>query len=85
MMRANMSWIIRAMLVASIAMWSAGSQVSKGQEFILNGDFQQDLDLWVVWPGYVNGADDNGINPPEISEWFNSGGVGINPVQPGCR
>jgi hypothetical protein len=64
---------------------ATGWTTASGQEFILNGDFQQDIDQWVAWPGYVNGTNENGTNPPEISEWFHMGGVGINPVMPGAN
>jgi hypothetical protein len=56
-----------------------------GQEFVLNGDFETDVDQWIVWPGYVNGVDPNDanrFNPSEITDWLHTGGVGINPVQP---
>jgi len=48
-------------------------------EFVLNGDFETDLDLWVTSPGYVGGD-----NPPEITDWIGTGGHGINPFQPGA-
>lgn len=50
---------------------------------IANGDFEQDAELFVVWPGYVGGANPTGTNPATIPGWTHTGGVGINPVQPG--
>ncbi len=44
-------------------------------EFVVNGDFEADLDLWVAYPGYVGGE-----NPSEVTGWMGSGGRGINPT-----
>ena len=50
-------------------------------ELVINGDFETDVEEFVVWPGYVGGANDAGdSNPNEVPEWFGSGGRGINPV-----
>ncbi|MCB1096156.1 MAG: PEP-CTERM sorting domain-containing protein [Verrucomicrobiae bacterium] len=51
---------------------------------VANGDFEQDAELFVVWPGYVGGTNDSGTNPAAIPGWTNTGGVGINPVVPGA-
>ncbi|MGK0190242.1 MAG: hypothetical protein ACI9R3_006065 [Verrucomicrobiales bacterium] len=51
---------------------------------VANGDFEQDVDLFVAWPGYVGGSNDAGTNPAAIPGWTNTGGVGINPVFPGA-
>ena len=49
-------------------------------ELVINGDFETDVEEFVVWPGYVGGANDAGdSNPNEVPEWFGSGGRGINP------
>ena len=47
-----------------------------GAEMIINGDFEQDVDQFTTWPGYVADGD----NPAEVPEWFGTGGRGINPV-----
>ena len=47
-----------------------------GAEMMINGDFEQDVDQFTTWPGYVADGD----NPAEVPEWLGSGGRGINPV-----
>ncbi len=52
-----------------------------GAEFVINGDFETDIEEFVVWPGYVGGTNDAGeANPDEVPEWFGAGGRGINPI-----
>ena len=52
---------------------------SSAQNLVDNGDFEEGVDAFVTWPGYVG----NGANPAEIPGWTGSGGRGINPVVPG--
>jgi hypothetical protein len=84
MHRNTMSWRRRLIVTCSL-LACMGISMAHGQEFVVNGDFEADTDLWLVWPGYVGGIDANDpdrFNPSEITDWFHSGGVGINPVEP---
>jgi hypothetical protein len=68
--------IVAAMALAtcSAPLWAAPN--------VVNGDFEADTGLWVVWPGYVSGAAGDLVNPANITGWTGSGGHGINPVVP---
>ncbi len=67
-----------ALCLAAMAVFVCTLPVA-ADEFVSNGDFETDVDLWVTWPGYAAG----GSNPPDITDWMGSGGRGINPTQPG--
>jgi hypothetical protein len=44
---------------------------------VVNGDFEDDTDGFIAWPGYVS----NGGNPPDVPFWSGTGGGrGINPI-----
>ena len=67
-------------LLFLILTWSICSFQCAAEEFISNGDFEADAEEYVVWPGYVGGVGDAGENPIEITDWFGTGGRGINPI-----
>lgn len=53
-----------------------------GENLLTNGDFEQDLDLWTAWPGYVSkGAGvsapfrDNGANDTQVALIQNAGSI----------
>ena len=52
-----------------------GRTQEAGAELVLNGDFEIDADLWVGNPGYTGDE-----NPEDITDWFGTGGRGINPI-----
>ncbi len=70
----KLQWALAALI------FSSSMASTRAAELVVNGDFEKDVEEFVVWPGYVGGAGDAGVNPAEISEWIGTGGHGINPV-----
>ncbi|MDG2383169.1 MAG: PEP-CTERM sorting domain-containing protein [Pirellulaceae bacterium] len=69
-------------LICSLAFaFLALPNINQAEEFVINGDFETDVEEFIVWPGYVGGTNDQGdVNPDEIPEWVGTGGRGINPI-----
>lgn len=59
------------------------SSLSFAQPVVVNGDFESEAGSFVVWPGYVDGAGDAGVNPSDINGWLGTGGRGVNPILTG--
>ena len=74
---ARLSYVVLYFLVSMGAIFSPSYAV----ELVANGDFETDIEEFIVWPGYVGASNDAGeMNPPEIVDWLGTGGRGINPV-----
>lgn len=73
----NCRWMLNPLCVFMLVFASHLSAA----ELVVNGDFETEWDSFVVWPGYVGGANDDGdTNPIDVPEWTGSGGRGINPI-----
>lgn len=70
----KLQWALAALI------FSSSMASMRAAELVVNGNFEADVEEFVVWPGYVGAAGDAGVNPAEISEWIGKGGHGINPV-----
>ncbi len=64
---------LRSLLVVCLMLGTL-STVS-AEPVVVNGDFENDVLGFTVWPGYVGGG-----NPEQISGWTGEGARGINPI-----
>ncbi len=68
--------VLRTVAVFAVCLLAVNVQHGQAEPMIVNGDFESDVEGFVVWPGYVG----NG-NPDAISGWRGGGSHGINPIE----
>jgi hypothetical protein len=75
--------MLRSISTPLFALFAAGLSLSSATAAtVINGTFDDNANLYTVWPGYNNGGAPDPINPANPTGWTITGGGGINPVFP---